>query len=105
MFVVMSFWVIETMPFLKFKNIKKNNSKMEYPISLETALAIVYSMKMKKIKEISNSKNPADESRLLQELDMYAEEEEMLYGSYEFVRLSVMDKVVRLYGLILKSKV
>ena len=78
---------------------------MKYPISLETALAIVYSMKMKKIKEISNSKNPADESRLLQELDMYAEEEEMLYGSYEFVRLSVMDKVVRLYGLILKSKV
>ena len=58
---------------------------------------------MKKIKEISNSKNPADESRLLQELDMYAEEEEMLYGSNEFVRLSVMDKVVRLYGPILKK--
>ena len=89
---------------LKFKNIKKNNSKMEYPISLETALAIVYSMKMKKIKEISNSKNPADESRLLQELDMYAEEEEMLYGFNDFVRLSVMDKVVRLYFPILKKK-
>lgn len=91
------------MPFLKFKNIKKNNSKMEYPISLDTALAIVGSMKMKKIKEISNSKNPADESRLLQELDMYAEEEEMLYGFNDFVRLSVMDKVVRLYFPILKK--
>lgn len=74
---------------------------MEYPISLDIALAIVGSMKMKKIKEIS--KNPADKTRLLQELDMYAEEEEMLYGSNEFVRLSVMDKVVRLYGSILKK--
>ena len=78
---------------------------MEYPISLDTALAIVGSMKMKKIKEISNSKNPADESRLLQELDMYAEEEEMLYGFNDFVRLSVMDKVVRLYFPILKKNI
>ena len=76
---------------------------MKYPISLETALAIVNSMKMIKIKEISLLENPAVESKLLQELDMYAEEEEMLYGSNEFVRLSVMDKVVRLYGPILKK--
>ena len=76
---------------------------MKYPISLETALAIVNSMKMIKIKEISLLENPAVESKLLQELDMYAEEEEMLYGSNEFVRLSVMDKVVRLYSPILKK--
>ena len=76
---------------------------MKYPISLETALAIVDSMKMIKIKEISLLENPAVESKLLQELDMYAEEEEMLYGSNEFVRLSVMDKVVRLYSPILKK--
>ena len=60
-------------------------------------------MKMIKIKEISLLENPAVESKLLQELDMYAEEEEMLYGSNEFVRLSVMDKVVRLYFPILKK--
>ena len=76
---------------------------MKYTISLETALAIVGSLKMKKIKEMSLSKNSADESKLLQELDMFAEEEAMLYGSNEFVRLSVMDKVVRLYGPILKK--
>ncbi len=69
---------------------------MKYPISLETALAIVDSMKMIKIKEISLSENPTDKSILLQELDMYDDEVEMLYGFNESVRLSVLDKVVRL---------
>ena len=67
---------------------------MKYPISLETALAIVDSMKMIKIKEISLSENPTDKSILLQELDMYDDEVEMLYGFNESVRLSVLDKVV-----------
>lgn len=55
-----------------------------------------------KIKEISFAKNPAAKNNLIQELDMYAEEGEMLYRCNEFLRLSVMDKVARLYPILKK---
>ena len=77
---------------------------MEYPISLDIALAIVGSMKVKKIKEISFAKSDAEKENILQEIDMYIAEENMLYGTNELEKLSVMDKVVRLYGKILREE-
>ena len=76
---------------------------MEYPISLDTALAIVGSMKVKKIKEISFAKSDAEIENILQEIDMYVAEENMLYSSNEFEKLSVMDKVIQLYSKIIKE--
>ncbi|WP_068597009.1 hypothetical protein [Vaginella massiliensis] len=77
---------------------------MEYPISLDTALQIVGSMKVRKIKEVSKTESSFEIQKLEQEIDMYIEEEKILYGNNEYLKLSVMDKIVRLYSKILKQE-
>lgn len=79
------------------------NTKMEYPISLDTALQIVGSLRIKTSKKISAETNPEKREMLIQELDMYMLEEDLLYSSNPLEKLSVMDKVVRLYSPILKE--
>jgi hypothetical protein len=77
---------------------------MEYPISLDTALQIVSSMKIDAIKKIEKSNSIAEKEMLENEIDMYSAEENILYGSNKFEKLSIMDKIIRLYSVILKQK-
>ena len=71
---------------------------MEYPISLDTALQIVGSLKVRAIKDLRNVKTEKEEALINQKINMYLQEERMLYGADDLIRLSVMDKVVNFYS-------
>ncbi|MDO4881687.1 MAG: hypothetical protein Q3983_10435 [Capnocytophaga sp.] len=75
---------------------------MEYPISLDTALQIVGSLKVKAINELKNVKTEKEKVQINQKIDMYLQEEKMLYGADDLSRLSVMDKVVNFYSPLIK---
>lgn len=75
---------------------------MEYPISLDTALQIVGSLKVRAIKDLRNVKTEKEEALINQKIDMYLQEERMLYGADDLIRLSVMDKVVNFYSPLIK---
>lgn len=75
---------------------------MEYPISLDTALQIVGSLKVRAINELENVKTEKEEVELNQKIDMYLQEERMLYGADDLIRLSVMDKVINFYSPLIK---
>lgn len=75
---------------------------MEYPISLDTALQIVGSLKVRAIKDLRNVKTEKEEALINQKIDMYLQEERMLYGADDLSRLSVMDKVVNFYSPLIK---
>lgn len=76
---------------------------MEYPISLDTALTLVNGIRMMKLEDLEKAKTDAEKEKILNELKMLLKEEKLLYGSDEFSKLSVMDKVIRLYSPILKK--
>ena len=76
---------------------------MEYPISLDTALQIVGSLKVRAIKDLKNVKTEKEEALINQKIDMYLQEERMLYGADEYKKLSVMDKVVNYYSPLIKQ--
>lgn len=82
---------------------EQNKDEIEYPISLETALKIVGSLKVRAINKLDNTQDEKEKIQLNQKIDMYYQEERMLYGSNDYERLSVMDKVVNLYSPILKK--
>ena len=75
---------------------------MEYPISLDTALQIVGSLKVRAIKDLKNVKTEKEKALINQKIDMYLREERMLYGADDLSRLSVMDKVVNFYSPLIK---
>ena len=75
---------------------------MEYPISLDTALQIVGSLKVRAIKDLKNVKTEKEEALINQKIDMYLQEERMLYGADDLSRLSGMDKVVNFYSPLIK---
>ena len=82
---------------------KKNHTNiMEYPISLDTALQIVGSLKVRAIKDLKNVKTEKEEALINQKIDMYLQEERILYGADDLSRLSVMDKVVNFYSPLIK---
>lgn len=83
---------------------EQNKDEIEYPISLETALKIVGSLKVRAINKLDNTQDEKEKIQLNQKIDMYYQEERMLYGSNDYERLSVMDKVVNLYSPILKKE-
>lgn len=74
---------------------------MEYPISLDTALQVVGSLKVRAIKELENANG--EKENIFQKIDMYTQEERMLYGADDMARLSVMDKVVGYYSPMIKK--
>lgn len=76
---------------------------MKEPISLDTALQIVGSLKVRAIKEKSTLTNLVEKDALDQKIKMYLKEEKMLYGTDDMVRLSVMDKVVHYYSPLIKQ--
>ena len=76
---------------------------MKDPISLDTALQIVGSLKVRAIKEIDQVGDPYEKELLSQKIDMYSQEEKMLYGVNDMARLSVMDKIVHYYSLLIKK--
>lgn len=76
---------------------------MKEPISLDTALQIVGSLKVKAIKEKSAITDKTDKDTLDQKIQMYLKEEKMLYGTDDMARLSVMDKVVHYYSPLIKK--
>lgn len=75
---------------------------MEYPISLDTALQIVGSLKVRAIKDLKNVKTEKEEALINQKINMYLQEERMLYGADDLIRLLVMDKVVNFYSPLIK---
>ncbi|MDY6025668.1 hypothetical protein [Bergeyella zoohelcum] len=77
---------------------------MKYPISLDTALSIVGSLKVKAINKLSLIKNPIEKQQIEQEIDMYIQEERILYGTDDLSRLSVMDKVVNYYSPLIRRE-
>ena len=77
---------------------------MKEPISLDTALQIVGSLKVRAIKEKSTLTNLVEKDALDQKIKMYLKEEKMLYGTDDMARLSVMDKVVHYYSPLIKQK-
>ena len=76
---------------------------MKEPISLDTALQIVGSLKVRAIKEKSTLTNLVEKDALDQKIKMYVKEEKMLYGTDDMARLSVMDKVVHYYSPLIKK--
>ena len=76
---------------------------MKEPISLDTALQIVGSLKVRAIKEKSTLTNLVEKDALDQKIKMYLKEEKMLYGTDDMARLSVMDKVVHYYSPLIKE--
>ena len=76
---------------------------MKEPISLDTALQIVGSLKVRAIKEKSTLTNLVEKDALDQKIKMYLKEEKMLYGTDDTARLSVMDKVVHYYSPLIKQ--
>ena len=68
---------------------------MKEPISLDTALQIVGSLKVRTIKQIDETNNAEEKELLNQKIAMYLQEEKMLYGINDMARLSVMDKGVQ----------
>ena len=76
---------------------------MEYPISLDTALQIVGSLKVRAIKEQSATNDIEKIESLDVKIRTYLEEERMLYGADEYKKLSVMDKVVNYYSPLIKQ--
>ena len=76
---------------------------MKGPISLDTALQIVGSLKVRAIKEKSTLTNLVEKDALDQKIKMYLKEEKMLYGTDDMARLSVMDKVVHYYSPLIKQ--
>ena len=76
---------------------------MKEPISLDTALQIVGSLKVRDINEIDETNNANEKELLSQKIAMYTQEEKMLYGANDMARLSVMDKVVHYYSPLIKQ--
>ena len=76
---------------------------MKEPISLDTALQIVGSLKVRTIKEKSTLTDLIEKEALDQKIKMYLKEEKMLYGTDDMARLSVMDKVVHYYSPLIKE--
>ena len=76
---------------------------MKEPISLDTALQIVGSLKVRTIKEKSTLTDSIEKEALDQKIKMYLKEEKMLYGTDDMARLSVMDKVVHYYITLIKE--
>ena len=76
---------------------------MKEPISLDTALQIVGSLKVRAIKEKSTLTNLVEKDALDQKIKMYLKEEKMLYGVNDMARLSVMDKIVHYYSPLIKK--
>ena len=76
---------------------------MKEPISLDTALQIVGSLKVRAIKEKSTLTNLVEKDALDQKIKMYLKEEKMLYGTDDMARLSVMDKIVHYYSPLIKK--
>ena len=76
---------------------------MKEPISLDTALQIVGSLKVRTIKEKSTLTDLIEKKALNQKIKMYLKEEKMLYGTDDMARLSVMDKVVHYYSPLIKK--
>ena len=76
---------------------------MKEPISLDTALQIVGSGKVRAIKEKATLTNLVEKDALDQKIKMYLKEEKMLYGTDDMARLSVMDKVVHYYSPLIKQ--
>lgn len=82
---------------------QENVFVMIYPISLDTALQIVGSLKVKAINQKDETLNTSEKELLDQKIKMYLKEEKMLYGADEFARLSVMDKVIGYYSPLIKK--
>ena len=76
---------------------------MKEHISLDTALQIVCSLKVRTIKEKSALTDLIEKEALDQKIKMYLKEEKMLYGTDDMARLSVMDKVVHYYSPLIKE--
>ena len=76
---------------------------MKEPISLDTALQIVGSLKVRTIKEKSTLTDSIEKEAFDQKIKMYLKEEKMLYGTDDMARLSVMDKVVHYYSPLIKE--
>ena len=76
---------------------------MKEPISLDTALQIVGSLKVRTIKEKSTLTDSIEKEALAQKIKMYLKEEKMLYGTDDMARLSVMDKIVHYYSPLIKK--
>ena len=76
---------------------------MKEPISLDTALQIVGSLKVRTIKEKSTLTDLIEKEALDQKIKMYLKEEKMLYGIDDMARLSVMDKIVHYYSPLIKK--
>lgn len=75
-------------------------------ISLDVALDIVGTLRMMKIKKISEEKDKVKRESLKKEIQMLLDEERILYRydqNPNGIRTSVMDKVNRLYSPILKD--
>ncbi len=77
---------------------------MEYPVSLDTALTLVNGMRGIKSRLLKTVKTQAEIEQLKLEIEVLNLEERMLYGADEIPRLSVMEKVIKIYSPILKQE-
>ncbi|WP_372473342.1 hypothetical protein AB4865_10975 [Capnocytophaga sp. ARDL2] len=75
---------------------------MENIISLDTALAIVGALKVNAIKEMKVAQNQEEIDKLDSKIDMYLNEERILYGSDELLKLTIYDKIINYYSPLVK---
>ena len=81
---------------------------MNKEMSLDVALDIIGTLRIMKMQEITAESNEDKKAELYKELDMLSTEEEIANGLLQFevsenVRLSVMDKIQKLYAPRLKA--
>ncbi|EKB56723.1 hypothetical protein [Bergeyella zoohelcum] len=76
---------------------------MEYPISLDTALSIVGELKVNAIKEKKVATDSEEIKYLDSKISMYLNEERILYGIDELLKLSIIDKIINYYSPLVKK--
>lgn len=76
---------------------------MVYPLSLDTAITLVSSVKVIKMNEFNKATTQEEKNILKQEIQMLSKEEYLLYSGEELVRLSIMDKADKVYSPFLKK--
>lgn len=81
---------------------------MKYEMSLDVALDIIGTLRMLKIMEVTKEIDTQKKIVLQQQLSVLTFEERVVQGlecfeNYEIVRMSIIDKIERLYAPILKE--
>ncbi|QOR74598.1 hypothetical protein IMZ16_03965 [Cruoricaptor ignavus] len=79
------------------------NEEIKFPMMLDTALMLVNEMRAIEIRKLDDA-TETEKALLMTEIRKYDAEEKLLYYGDDHSRLSVMEKIDKLYSPIVKAK-